>query len=76
MSLQTRVTVPTGVPGDLLAREIGIKLQQTAEEILTGVPPDKYNGAVERYKVLYELLRWMEDYIAEQAKGETPLDDE
>ena len=76
MSLQTRVTVPTGVPGDLLAREIGIKLQQTAEEILTGVAPDKYNGAVERYKVLYELLRWMEDYIAEQAKGETPVDDE
>jgi hypothetical protein len=76
MSLQTRVTVPATIPGDLLAREIGVKLQQTAEEILTGVQPDKYPGAVERYKVLYELLIWMEDYIAREAKGETPLDDE
>lgn len=76
MSLQTRVTTPTGVPGDLLAREIGIKLQQTAEDILTGLPPDKYVGATERYRVLYELLRFMEDYIAEQAKGEGALDDE
>lgn len=76
MSLQTRVTTPTGVPGDLLAREIGVKLQQTAEEILTGLPPDKYVGATERYRVLFELLRFMEDYIAEQAKGEKALDDE
>ena len=76
MSLQTRVTTPTGVPGDLLSREIGIKLQQTAEEILTGLPPDKYVGATERYRVLFELLRFMEDYIAEQAKGEKALDDE
>ena len=76
MTLQTRVTTPTGVPGDLLAREIGIKLQQTAEEILTGLPPDKYVGATERYRVLFELLRFMEDYIAEQAKGEKALDDE
>jgi hypothetical protein len=76
VSLQTRVTTPTGVPGDLLAREIGIKLQQTAEDILTGLPPDKYVGATERYRVLYELLRFMEDYIAEQAKGEGALDDE
>lgn len=76
MSLQTRVTTPTGVPGDLLAREIGLKLQQAAEQILEGVPPDRYPAAVERYKVLYELLRWMEDYIAEQAKGEKELDDE
>lgn len=76
MSLQTRVTTPTGVPGDLLSREIGIKLQQTAEQILAGVPPEKYLAAVERYKTLYELLMYMENYIAEQAKGEAPLDDE
>ncbi len=76
MSLQTRVTVPSGIPGELLAREIGVKLQNISEEILAGVPPEKYHGAVERYKVLHELLRWMEDYVATQAQGEGKLDDE
>lgn len=76
MSLQTRVTTPTGVPGDLLSREIGLKLQQAAEQILSGLPPEKYPAAVERYKTLYELLGFMEDYIAAQAKGEAPLDED
>ena len=76
MSLQTRVTAPVGVPGELLAREIAQKLQQSADQILSGVPPEQYPAAVERYKVLHELLRFMEDYIADQQKGDSALDDE
>lgn len=76
MSLQTKVTYPTGVSGEALGREIAVKLQQSADMILSGLPLDKYVGAVERHRVLGELMRFMEDYVAEQAKGETPLDDE
>ncbi len=76
MSLQTKVSVPTGVPGEVLSRAIAIKLQDTADILLSGMDPTKYLGAVERYRVLQELMQVMEDYIAEQAKGEKALDDE
>ena len=76
MSLQTRVSVPTGVPGEIIARAIGQKLQDTAEMLLAGIPPEKYLGAVERHRVLQELMQVMDDYIAEQAKGESALVDE
>ena len=76
MSLQTRVSVPTGVPGEILARAIAIKLQDTADQLLSGMPPEKYLGAVERHRVLQELMQVMEDYIAAEAKGEKALDDE
>lgn len=76
MALQTKVTFPTGVPGEIIARAVAIKLQDTADILLSGMPPEKYLGAVERYRVLQELMQVMTDYIAEQAKGEAPLDDE
>lgn len=76
MALQTKVSVPTGVPGEIIARAVAIKLQDTADILLSGMDPAKYLGAVERYRVLLELMQVMEDYIAEQAKGEAPLDDE
>ena len=76
MALQTKVSVPTGVPGEVLARAIAIRLQDTADILLSGMPPEKYLGAVERYRVLQELMQVMEDYIAEQATGEGALDDE
>ena len=76
MALQTKVSVPTGVPGEIIARAVAIKLQDTADILFAGMPPEKYLGAVERYRVLQELMQVMEDYIAEQAKGEAPLDDE
>lgn len=76
MSLQTKVTFPTGVPGEVIARAIAVKLQDTAEILLSGMPPERYTGAVERYRVLQELMQVMTDYIAEQAKGDAPLDDE
>ena len=75
MSLQTKVSTPTGVPGEVLSRAIAIKLQDTADDLLRGMDPAKYLGAVERYRVLQELMQVMEDYIAEQAKGEKELDD-
>lgn len=76
MALQTKVSTPTGVPGEVLARAIAIKLQDTADQLLSGMPPEKYLGAVERYRVLQELMQVMEDYIAEQAKGEGKLDED
>ena len=76
MALQTKVSVPTGVPGDAIGREIAEKLKQSGDMLLSGLPVEKYLGAVERHRVLEELMRFMEDYIAEQAKGEKALDDE
>ena len=76
MALQTKVSVPTGVPGEVLTRAIAVKLQNTADILLSGMPPEKYLGAVERYRVLQELMQVMEDYIAEQAKGEGKLDED
>ncbi len=76
MSLQTRATYPTGVPGDVLGREIAEKLKQSGDMLLSGLPVEKYVGAVERHRVLEELMRFMEDYIAEQAKGEKALDED
>lgn len=76
MSLQTRATFPTGVPGDALGREIAAKLKQSGDMLLSGLPVEKYLGAVERHRVLEELMLFMEEYTAEQAKGESALDDE
>ncbi len=76
MSLQTKVSVPTGVPGDVIGREIAEKLKQSGDMLLSGLPVEKYLGAVERHRVLEELMSFMHDHIAEQAKGEGALDDE
>ena len=71
MALQLRTTLPDGVPGAVYQRAIADKLTQAAEAILGGISADKYVEWQSRYAVLHELLRVAEEYVDEQAKGET-----
>ena len=70
MALQLRTTLPDGVPGALYQREIARLLDSAAMDLLGGVPPERYQGFLERYKVLHELLQFAEEYVAAQQKGE------
>jgi hypothetical protein len=63
MALQLRTTLPDGVPGPAYQREIARLLDNTAHDILSGVPPEKYQGAVARYQVLLEMLMFAEQEV-------------
>jgi hypothetical protein len=71
--------MPEGINGAALGRKIAQMLEDTAREMLQGVPPEKYPGAVERYRVLTELNDFILDRIdaqkAAEAKGEILEDD-
>lgn len=75
MGLQLRTTLPEGVSGAAYGREIARLLENAAQDILSGVPPERYPAAVERYRVLNELLAFAEDRVAAQAQGEIKDDE-
>lgn len=56
----------------MLGREIARLTENAAQDILNGVPPERYLAAVARYEVLLELMRYMEDHRNE---GDVPDDD-
>lgn len=70
MAFQFRVTLPQGVSGEEYATEIARKLEDAAQDVLTGVPPDRYHAAVARYQVLLELMQFAQDTVNKQQEGD------
>lgn len=70
MGLQIRITLPEGISGAAYGREIARRLQNAAQDILSGTPPERYLEAVTRYEVLKELVAFAEERVAAVAKGE------
>jgi len=76
VSLQIRTRLPETVSGSLIAREVARLLNDTAEEMLSGVPVEKYPSALARYAILSQLAGFIEDAAqkADPDAMETPPD--
>lgn len=74
MALQIRTVVPPGVGGASWAAEVGRMMEDTAQQLLNGVPLHRYEAMQGRYQALRELISWAEDRSAAIAKGE--IDDD